>query len=99
MCKTGLTLSPIFCDGMILQRDTSNYIYGTETLADTITVLFMGIEYKTEVNDIYEFSIELPPAAAGGPYNMTIEGSSKIVISDILFGDVYILSLVFINVN
>lgn len=92
MCEAGLKLSPIYCDGMILQRDSINHIYGTETLADTVTVCFMDTEYKAEVYDNYEFCIELPPVTAGGPYNMTITGSSKITISDILFGDVYILS-------
>jgi sialate O-acetylesterase len=92
MFQTGLKLSPIFCDGMILQRDTINRIYGEETLAETVTISFMGEEYSTKVYDNCEFSIEIPPVPAGGPYTMTIQGSSRITISDILFGDVYILS-------
>lgn len=92
MCETGLKLSPILCNGMILQRDHVNLIYGTETLVDTVTVLFMGMEYHADVQENYEFRVELPPVAAGGPYNMTVVGSSEIKISDILFGDVYLLS-------
>ena len=77
MCEVGLTLSPIFCDGMILQRDTINHIYGTETNAETVRIHFMDVEYKVQVDDNYEFCIDIPPVAAGGPYTMTVIGSSK----------------------
>lgn len=92
MGNKGLTIAPIICDGMILQRDTKNKIYGKEMIADSVTISFMDKTYSTKVNDKYNFCIELPPVAAGGPYSMTIKGSSEITISDILFGDVYILS-------
>ena len=92
MGEKGLTIAPIICDGMILQRDTYNRIYGKETIADSVTISFMDITYSAKVDNNYNFSIELPPVAAGGPYSMTIKGSCEIVISDILFGDVYILS-------
>lgn len=88
----GLTLSPILCNGMILQRDTFNRIYGSDTKSKTVNVSFMDVEYTGVVNDNYEFSITLPPVTAGGPYSIIIKGSSEIVISDIFFGDVYILS-------
>lgn len=92
MKGTGLTLSPILCDGMVLQRDSNNCIYGTETKADTVTVHFLDSEYSAKINDDYEFNIVLPPVSAGGPYTITIKGSSEITITDILFGDVYLLS-------
>lgn len=92
MCKNGLTLSPILCDGMILQRDTYNRIYGFDTDAASITVCFMDFEYYVKVDENHDFSMEIPPVAAGGPYSLTVKGSSEITISDILFGDVYILS-------
>jgi sialate O-acetylesterase len=92
MSEKGLTIAPIICDGMILQRDTVNRIYGKERIADSVTISFMNTLYTAKVNDKYNFSIELPPIAAGGPYSMTIKGSSEITITDILFGDVYILS-------
>lgn len=87
-----LTLSPILCDGVILQRDSVNRIYGTETAKDTVTVHFMGNEYCAKVDQNFDFCVDLPPVAAGGPYSMTVTGSREITISDILFGDVYILS-------
>lgn len=92
MTKKGLALSPILCDGMILQREVCNRICGTETLADLVTVSFMNTEYIVRVADNHDFCVELPPVTAGGPYSMVIKGSTEITISDILFGDVYLLS-------
>lgn len=92
MNGNGLTLSPILSDGMVMQRDSINLIYGNETIADTVTVQFMNKEYIARVNDNKEFSVELPPVPAGGPYSIRVQGSSEITINDILFGDVYILS-------
>jgi sialate O-acetylesterase len=85
MKENELTLSPILCDGMILQRDVCNRIYGMETKADSVTVCFMDKEYSTRVDNNLEFSVELPPIAAGGPYSLTVKGSSEITLSDILF--------------
>jgi sialate O-acetylesterase len=90
--NNGLFLSPIYCDGMILQRELVNKIYGMDTQAETVTINFCNKVYKAKVDKNFEFCIELPPFSAGGPHTMTVEGSKTIIISDILFGDVYILS-------
>lgn len=92
MSVKGLTLSPILCDGIIFQRDVNNLIYGSDSEAVTVTVCFMGAQYSAGVDDNQDFYIELPPVAAGGPYSLTVKGSSEITIKDIWFGDVYILS-------
>lgn len=92
MENKGLILSPILREGMVLQRDKTNRIYGTDSLAEMVTVSFNGKEYCARVSDNHEFSVELPPVPSGGPYCITVKGSSEITISDILFGDVYILS-------
>jgi sialate O-acetylesterase len=52
----------------------------------------MDVEYSTEVDENCDFSIEIPPVVAGGPYRMTVRGSSEIIISDIYFGEVFLLS-------
>ncbi len=90
--ENGLTLSPILCDGMVFQRDFVNRIYGTETIADTVTVFFLDNRYTAAVDENSDFCVELPPMPAGGPYDIRVVGSGEITIQDILFGDVYILS-------
>jgi len=92
MLKKGLTLAPILCDGMILQRDQPNVIYGLETESTSVTVVFIGTQYTSNVDSDFEFEIELPPMKAGGPYTLMVKGSQEITLVDVYFGDVYILS-------
>lgn len=92
MEENGLTLAPILCDGMVLQRDAVNRIYGTETKAETVTVFFMNSRFSVPVDENSDFCVELPPVGAGGPCCIKIIGSREITINNILFGDVYILS-------
>ncbi len=92
MEKQGLMLAPILSDGMILQREVSNCIYGREDIGASVIVSFMGADYYTEVDEKHEFCVELPPVPAGGPYEITVKGSSEITLQDVLVGDVYLLS-------
>ncbi|MFT4146716.1 MAG: sialate O-acetylesterase, partial [Mobilitalea sp.] len=92
MEKQGLMLAPILSDGMILQREVSNNIYGREDIAATVIVSFMGADYYAEVDEKHEFCVELPPVSAGGPYEITVRGSTEITLQDVLVGDVYLLS-------
>lgn len=87
-----LRLAPIFCDGMVLQRDQENIIYGTDQVADVVTMIFMEREYSATTDGEGRFSIRLPKVPGGGPYELTVKGSRLIIISDILFGDVYLLA-------
>src|SRR6185369_1217132 len=38
------------------------------------------------------WSVFLPPESAGGPYQLTIAGTNKIVLDDVLIGDVWLAS-------
>ncbi len=92
MENSGLMLAPVFSDGMVLQRDAINCIYGTEREADRVSLRFMGREYSQAPDEKGDFCISLPPVPAGGPYSMTVTGSREICVSDILFGDVFLLA-------
>src|SRR6185436_60884 len=48
--------------------------------------------YKTTTGSDGKWLIQLPPMKAGGPYTMDIAGSNKIVLKEILIGDVWICS-------
>ncbi|WON95323.1 GDSL-type esterase/lipase family protein [Sphingobacterium sp. UGAL515B_05] len=78
---------------MVLQRNWENSIYGKGTAADEITVVFNKKNYRTRVNSDGFWEIKLPKMEAGGPYEIAVRsGREKIVLKNILFGDVYLAS-------
>lgn len=91
MNRESFLLAPIFRDGIILQRNCSNEIYGMEMVEKEVVVSFLGAEYRGKVRDNY-FSITLPPTSFGGPYSIRVSGSKEQVIEDVYFGDVYLLA-------
>ncbi len=89
--KKTLLLGGIFSDGMVLQRDTVNKMWGFDSLADEVKVFFEGQVFTAKTAS-GRFSVELPLRSAGTGYSITIKGSETIVIKDVSFGDVFMLS-------
>ncbi len=79
-------------DSMILQRDTKINIWGWAAKNENINIKFNSKSYKTTTGSDGKWLIQLPPMKAGGPYTMDIAGSNKIVLKEILIGDVWICS-------
>jgi sialate O-acetylesterase len=79
-------------DSMILQRDAGLNIWGWASKGEKITVKFNGKTYHTKTGTEGEWKVRLSPTPAGGPYTMEISGKNKIVLHDILLGDVWICS-------
>lgn len=85
-------LPRLISDGMVLQRDKPVRIWGWATTGEEVTVNFNNQVYKTKANPERHWEIKLHAMPAGGPYQMVISGQNKIVISNILFGDVWLCS-------
>ena len=83
-----MKLSPIFCDGMILQRDVPVRIWGEADKPVTVSLDFnSAVFWPTDGT----FEITLPPHKAGGPYTMFVEcGGVVTKLHDIYYGDVYL---------
>ena len=79
-------------DSMVLQRDVNIKIWGWAAKSEKVTVTFNGKSYKAITGADSKWSVSLPPTKAGGPYTMDISGSNKIILKDILIGDVWICS-------
>ncbi|RYY56966.1 MAG: sialate O-acetylesterase [Chitinophagaceae bacterium] len=96
-----LALSPLMAqvklprlvsDSMILQRDEKVKIWGWASAQEKVNVQFNGRNYKTSADRDGHWSVLLPATKAGGPYDIVIRASNKLVIRDILFGDVWFCS-------
>ncbi len=77
---------------MVLQRNTKIKIWGWASPNEKIQLDFNNKKYSTTTSKTGEWNFILPSQKAGGPYQMTLSASNKIVLNDILFGDVWILS-------
>lgn len=83
-----MTVAPIFCDHMILQRDTLVRVWGKAQSEVTLSV--DGICEKCMPTD-GSFELSLPPHEAGGPYTVTVMGDGEsMTFSDVYYGDVFI---------
>jgi sialate O-acetylesterase len=77
-------------DSMILQRDIPVKIWGWAAKDEQVKISFNNKTYKTVADAAGKWDVMLSATKAGGPYTMTISGSNKIVLKDILLGDVWI---------
>ena len=85
-----LELAKIFTDSMVLQRNKPIRIFGKAE--GEVEASINGAFAKTTAKD-GEFLLELPSLKEGGPYELTITaGDEKITLTDILIGDVFVVS-------
>lgn len=83
-------LPRLVSDSMVLQRDSKLKIWGWAAPGEKIRVAFKGKTYRTAADRDGKWAVSFPPLSAGGPYNMEIQGSNKIVLRDVLVGDVWL---------
>lgn len=87
-----IKLPKLISDGMVLQRADTTKIWGWASPKEKIKLSFKQKSYEAIADQNGKWFIKLPPQAAGGPYEMTFTASNKIVLKDILFGDVWVCS-------
>ena len=85
-------LPKLVSDGMILQRDSVDTIWGWAAKGERVSVQFMDSTYTTVADDEGRWATALTPHTAGGPYEMRITASNEIVLHNIMFGDVWVCS-------
>ena len=92
ICYAQIKLPRLLSDGMVLQRNDSTKIWGWAAANESVTLQFKGKPYLGKADQNGNWSIKLPPQKAGGPYQMVFSASNKIILKDILFGDVFLFS-------
>jgi sialate O-acetylesterase len=87
-------LPNILSSHAVLQRDQPIRIWGWAQPGEFVTVRFHGQTRSVSVDHLGKWSLYLVPEQAGGPYVLSVQGSSgyEIVLSDILVGDVWLAS-------
>lgn len=90
MLAQSLSIPQLFSDQMVYQRDTAFKIWGWDQSYQGIVVQFNEEQAITTANADGYWEVSFPPQGAGGPFTLSIEGSSTKTISDIYFGDVWL---------
>lgn len=93
--NSSLRLHTMVSNGMVLQRNADVKIWGWSEPNEDIIVRFLNHSYQATADSNGKWSVTLMKQEAGGPYEMEIEsknGEEKILLHDILIGEVWICS-------
>ena len=91
--RAELKLPGIITDHMVLQQNLADPIWGWDTPGTKISVAFAGQNYATTAGADGKWMVKLAPRAASAePQTLTVIGSSKKEIHDVLIGEVWLCS-------
>jgi sialate O-acetylesterase len=90
--RAEVRLPHIFGDHMVLQRDQPLIIWGWAAPGETVTVQLGTASQSAQANDQGEWKVVLPAMTAGGPYTLTVSGSSTVKCDDVMIGEVWLCS-------
>ncbi len=88
-----ITLSKLFSDHMVLQRQSSLPVWGTATPGVNLTITFAENKYTATADAKGRWSTSIVTGEAGGPFELQVneDGSELTVgVANILVGDVWI---------
>jgi len=89
----GLRLPRIFGDGMVLQRGVPIPVWGWGAPGTRVAVALRGRTTRASVDAGGSWHVRLPALPAGGPYELEVAGGgTRIVVRDVLIGDVWVAS-------
>ncbi len=85
-------VAPLFGDGMVLQRDQADPIWGWAKPGEKVTVTMEGKTATAVADKDGKWLAKITPPPAGGPYEVKISGPEEVTLKDVLVGDVWICS-------
>ncbi len=92
--RADVALPGVFSNHMVLQRGREVRVFGTAKPGEKVSVRFRGTTRKAAADAAGRFEVILPATRAGGPFVLTVRGSSGRgrTLKDILVGDVWLCS-------
>jgi sialate O-acetylesterase len=85
-------LASLFSDHAVLQAERACPVWGWDSPGQALTLRLGGEEASTRAGADGRFELELPARAAGGPYTLEVEGSTRVSVEDVWFGEVWLAS-------
>ena len=80
----------IYADGMVLQRNTVNCIFGSGAEGE-VSLSFRDTTAKVTAQSDGRWKIEFNPGEAGGPFELKLtSGSDTVTFKDVWVGEVWV---------
>ncbi len=91
--QADVSLTNIFSDHMVLQRDQDNKVWGKATPGEKVTVKIAEQSLSTAADDAGLWHVMLKPLPVGGPLELVVKGgNNEVRIADVLVGEVWVCS-------
>jgi sialate O-acetylesterase len=82
----------LFSDGMVLQRNKPIPVWGWADANEKVEIHFNKQTKTITADKNGKWMVKLDAEKAGGPFELSVSGKNKIVIKDVLVGEVWICS-------
>lgn len=91
--QADVSLTNVFSDHMVLQRDQANKVWGKAEPSEKVTVKIAGQSHSITADDSGAWHVMLQPLDAGGPHELVVScDHNEVRIADVLVGEVWICS-------
>lgn len=88
-----LAVAKLFTNGVVLQRNAPIPVWGSGSPRERVVVRFKGNSTSTIVDSAGRWSVAFPASAAGGPFEISVDGSGQhLHVADVMIGDVWVAS-------
>lgn len=92
VARANVVPNPLFADNAVLQQGMNVPVWGTADPGEKVTVEFDGQSVSTTASADGKWKVELAPLKLGKPRTLTITGKNKVVLNNVLVGEVWICS-------
>jgi sialate O-acetylesterase len=79
-------------DHMVLQQKHEIHIWGKADPGEMISVSLADHNSKAQADADGNWSVQLPPMTAGGPFSLNIMGKKEVIVKDVMIGEVWVAS-------
>ncbi|MEQ8548112.1 MAG: sialate O-acetylesterase [Cyclobacteriaceae bacterium] len=85
-----LSVSSLFSDNMVLQRNDTVKIWGTSDKSVKLEASWLSSSIESKPDKQGKWRIWLPTTDAGGPYTITIQAKETMTIENVMLGEVWL---------
>ena len=90
--RAEVRLPKVFSSHMVLQQEKPLVVWGWAEPKEKVTVALATGSQQVQANERGEWKAVLPAMKAGGPYTLTVSGSTKVQFEDVMVGEVWLCS-------